>query len=127
MYGVLDIAHGGTNNDTLTVNGVLVGDSETDQETNITTNFIDYVSDTSGAGGAFYAPADSAPTGKVAQRPLFGTLPVTYGGTGAQSFTVNQLLVGNDTNSVTTIPAASANGSYILKNTIANNTTAVPA
>ena len=73
------------------------------------------------SGGAFYAEAGATP-----QTPEFGTLPVAYGGTGAQSFTANQLLVGNGTSTVATIGAASTNGSFVLKDTIANGVTATP-
>ena len=113
--GILPVEFGGTGVASLTENSVLIAGNDA----------VDEVTPTA-AGGAFYAPADSAQQNPSPQTPVFGTLPVEFGGTGAQSFTANQLLVGNGTSAVTTIGAASTNGSFVLKDTIANGVTATP-
>lgn len=63
------------------------------------------------AEGAFYA----LKSGNNIQKPLFGTLPVSVGGTGVKTLPVNGIVYGNGTGRVKTL-APSVNG-YILVTT----------
>lgn len=73
--GILPVEFGGTGVASLTENSVLIAGDDTVDEVTPTT-----------AGGAFYAPADSAQQNPSPQTPVFGTLPVAYGGTGTTTF-----------------------------------------
>jgi hypothetical protein len=61
--------------------------------------------------GAFYA----LKSGNNIQKPLFGTLPVSVGGTGVKTLAANAIVYGNGTGSVKTL-APSTNG-YVLVTT----------
>ena len=63
------------------------------------------------AEGAFYA----LKSGNNIQKPLFGTLPVSVGGTGVKTLAANAIVYGNGTGSVKTL-APSTNG-YVLVTT----------
>ena len=91
-YGTLPVTCGGTGRDGLIANAVLLGNNS---------NQIKQVVARSGYIGAFYADGISAP-------PDFGTLPVKFGGTGITSISQGDLLVGDSSNTISTLSIPSS-------------------
>ena len=85
----IDVEHGGTGRDTLTLNAVLVGNG-TDIVKMIPANL-----------GAFFVDT-------VNGEPKFGVLPVGQGGIGANTLTNGGILKGNGTNAVTALVGTGA-------------------
>ncbi len=106
QYTTLPIEYGGTGQTSLN-NGILIKttngiESKEIQSSNsiLVTNSNTLVEITS-SSGAFYSEGSL---------PKYGTLPVTYGGTGQISFSENSILLGNGKNSISTI--ANSEGAF---------------
>ncbi len=120
--GILPVEYGGTGSTTMTHNGVLVGTVVTSN--NETSSYARYIENQNGLGGAFYAPADpSSSVDKTAQTPVFGTLPVAYGGTGITSVTPRGIIYA--ANNGTLASTSSGSDQQVLVSQ-GNGTNAVP-
>ena len=85
----LPVSHGGTGKNSLTANSILYG--------NGTNNVAELAS---AKGVVYYAADGNAPT-------VVSELPVTHGGTGKNTHTLNSVIVGNNTGAVKNIGSVS--------------------
>lgn len=102
--GTLSVAHGGTGDVTLTLNGVVFGNGTS--AAGITAAGSQYQSFQAGASGV--PTVDAVHLDQAAA--ITGTLPVANGGTGAATLTANNVLLGNGTSAVQFVaPGTSGN------------------